>query len=131
MKLKKLLILLTCVVSASGAIANDYPFFTTPVGNWDFIKNELIKSCIQNEYKVKSVISEKNQILCYRDEVIYKREIERNIKLVGEPTMIGYVIDVDQWLEIEDINGNLRTVSINPETNKIYITEIFDKLRLN
>ena len=45
--------------------------------------------------------------------------------------MIGYVIDVDQWLEIEDINGNLRTVSINPETNKIYITEIFDKLRLN
>ncbi len=45
--------------------------------------------------------------------------------------MIGYVIDVDQWLEIEDINGNLRTVSINPETNKKYITEIFDKLRLN
>lgn len=131
MRLKDIVLSVSLLVMSGKALAIEKPFLTTPFAHWGFIQFGLVKACVKNDYRVKSVIAEKNQVICFKTETLYDKEVERNIKLLGSESMIGYLVTGEQWLETEDINGNIKIISINNETNNIYIKRILDSVDLN
>lgn len=128
MKLKNLL-MTTVFLFSINANANNTPFLTTPIENWVFIQDRVVMSCMRENYKIKSVITEKNQIICFKQDKVHGKELERNIKLFGNKVMIGYMIDSEQWFEMEDRNGDIKVININQDINRGYVEEIFKNLK--